>query len=91
MSAVAHDLLILLRLRLRLLARGGRSGRGGASSRRGSILMRAIVLGVLAIWLSFSVSGVLSRVVTGPMGRLLLAPLLTWLSSWNGSTPVHIS
>ena len=83
MSAVAAGLLILLQLRLRLLLRGGSSGRGGPSSRRTSVLVRVIVLAALALWLSFTVSGLLSRVVSGPLGRLLLAPLLTWLSSWG--------
>src|SRR5437763_7449674 len=83
MISLAAGLLILLQLRLRLLLRGGSSGRGGPSSRRTSMLVRVIVLAALALWLSFTVSGLLSRVVSGPLGRLLLAPLLTWLSSWG--------
>src|SRR5437763_8205798 len=83
MISLAAGLLILLQLRLRLLLRGGSSGRGGPSSRRTSLLVRVIVLAALALWLSFTVSGLLRRVFSGPLGRLLLALLLVLISSWG--------
>jgi ABC-2 type transport system permease protein len=83
MNSTGRALLILLRLRLKLLARGRATG-GGRTGRnpRNTLLLRTLVLIVVAIIFATSIGNVLSSVVSGPTGRLVLAPLLIWVSTW---------
>ncbi len=82
MSGVARSLLVLLRLRLVLLSRPRASTRAGASgSGRGRLLLRVGVIAVVALGLAVSLGNLLSGAVSGPVGRLLLVPAFTWLSS----------
>ncbi|MGI8554223.1 MAG: putative ABC transporter permease subunit [Dehalococcoidia bacterium] len=85
MIQLIDEFLILLRLQLRLAGRRGTGGRGGrpqGGSRQ--ILLRFGALGLFGFAVSFSLGGLLSGVVSGSAGRSILAPLLTWASSWAG-------
>lgn len=82
MTGIMHDLRTLLRLRIRLLLRSGTSGRGGTAKKpRTRLPARYIVFVLAAGFLTYSVESLLSGVVSAPLGKLLLAPLLISLSS----------
>lgn len=82
MTGIMHDLRTLLRLRIRLLLRSGISGRGGTAKKpRTRLPARYIVLVLAGGFLTYSVESLLSGVVSAPLGKLLLAPLLISLSS----------
>ena len=81
MNGAMAQVLTLARWRLRLLRRAGGTGGRGAGSNRAVI--RIVILGLLGIFAAVSLSNLLSRVISGPLGRLLLAPILTWASTWG--------
>ncbi len=81
MTGIMHDLRTLLRLRTRLLLRSGISGRGGAKKPRTRLPARYIIFLLAAGFLTYSVESLLSGVVSAPLGKLLLTPLLISLSS----------
>jgi ABC-2 type transport system permease protein len=76
------ELGLLLRLRFRTLLRQSTAGRTGGRRQRGLPAgARYLVLVVIAVLISFSAASLLSGVVSGTVGRLLLASLLTWTST----------
>ena len=76
-----HDRRILVGLRLRMLLRGGISGRGTEAKKpRTRLPARYIFLLLAGGFLTYSVEGLLSGVVSAPLGQLLLTPLLISLS-----------
>lgn len=82
-GATFGALLILLRLRLTLLARGRSTGGGRSGRSSGNrLLLRAIVLAVVGVIFATSIGNLLSNVVSGSTGRLLLTPVLTLISTW---------
>jgi ABC-2 type transport system permease protein len=82
-NAPLRDLALLLRLRVRLLLRGEAGKRTGSQSRGRSLALRAVAIGAFAVFVSLSLADLLRNVVSGPVGRALLLPLLSWASSWG--------
>jgi ABC-2 type transport system permease protein len=72
-------LRILVRLRLRLLVRTLTPGSGRTGGRRGTpALLRIGIVAAVALLLATALATLLRQVVSGPQGRVLLTPLLSW-------------
>jgi Putative ATP-binding cassette len=77
----ALELLILLRLRFRLMTRPKASAKRQAGFQGSRMVLQIVLVLGVGIALAFGLGNLLGDVVDGPSGRLLLPPMLAWISS----------
>jgi ABC-2 type transport system permease protein len=81
MYTATGELLILLRLRLRLMFRPKANAKRPSRFQGKRMLLQIVVVLGIGIALAFGLGNLLGDVVDGPTGRLLLPPMLAWIST----------